>query len=128
MYDLGVPISIVIDDYLPIISSGEINYAKVNTAKELWPVLLEKAFSKLMGNYWSIVGGFPMDSASTFMGTGGEWYSTTSKTPTAIHADLKTWFAKNYIVTTGTKSAPTGGIVGGHAYSVLGAYTLPAST
>ena len=128
MYDLGVPISIVIYDYLPIASSGVNDYAQVDAAKELWPVLLEKAFSKLNGNYWSIVGGFPMDSASTFLGTGGNWYSTTSKTPAAIHADLKTWFAGNYIVTTGTISNPTGGIVGGHAYSVLGAYTLPAST
>lgn len=81
-----------------------------------------------MGNYRSIVGGFPMDSASIFMGTGGNWYYTNTKTPDDIHKDLKTWFAGNYVVTTGTPSKPTGGIVGGHAYSVLGAYTLAAST
>jgi predicted O-methyltransferase YrrM len=60
LYDLGVPISIVIDDYLPILNStGGTDFAFIDSAKELWPVLVEKAFSKLNGDYWSIVGGWP---------------------------------------------------------------------
>lgn len=60
MYDMGVPISVVIDDFLPIATSwGNNSYVSVNPDKELWPILLEKAFSKLMGSYETIVGGWP---------------------------------------------------------------------
>ena len=59
-HEMGVPISVVIDDFLPINTSwGTNTYAWINTDKELWPVLIEKAFSKLMGNYETIEGGWP---------------------------------------------------------------------
>lgn len=60
---MGVPISIVIDDYLPT-NTGASAVAFYDLAKELWPVLVEKAFSKLNGNYYSIAnGGNPLDAA-----------------------------------------------------------------
>jgi len=48
LHDMGVPISIVIDDFLPIDTSGGVT---VGSEKQMWPLLLKKAFSKLMGNY-----------------------------------------------------------------------------
>ena len=55
MYNLGVPISIVVDDFVPYNSSwGENQYMDASAAKELWPVFAEKAFSKLMGSYGTI--------------------------------------------------------------------------
>jgi hypothetical protein len=74
LYDLGVPTAVVIDDYIPytpIVSNT--SYVSVNQGeKELWAILVEKAFAKLNGNYASIEGGNPVNSAYTFLGIGGE--------------------------------------------------------
>jgi len=81
MYDMGVPISIVIDDYLPTNTSGSQHiFTNVTAQKELWPILVEKAFSKIHGNYYAIEGGWMIDAGNTFMGTGGEGLSTSSLT------------------------------------------------
>jgi hypothetical protein len=61
----------------------------------LWPLLLEKAFSKLNGNYWSIEGGFPLDAGYMMMGTAGNWYLLSTKTTAVIFSDLSTWVAQN---------------------------------
>jgi hypothetical protein len=63
MYDLGVPVSVVIDDFLPIIPAwGNNEFATVDSDKELWPILVEKAYGKLNADYASIVGGMPSDA------------------------------------------------------------------
>ena len=81
MYDMGVPISIVIDDWLPTNTyKTQTTYTQVNSQKELWPVLVEKAFSKIHGNYYAIEGGWMIDAGNTFMGTGGLGYSTSNLT------------------------------------------------
>lgn len=80
MYDLGVPISIVIDDYLPMNLNGTSLFDHVDSSQELWPLLVEKAFSKLNGNYWSLTSGFPMDAGYQLMGVAGDYYSLASKT------------------------------------------------
>jgi hypothetical protein len=80
-YDMGVPISVVMDDWLPTYTSGTQHiYTKINAQKELWPILIEKAFSKIHGNYYAIEGGWMIDAGNTFMGTGGEGLSTSNLT------------------------------------------------
>jgi hypothetical protein len=97
-YEMGVPVSVIIDDSLPI--SGTQNlFTKVNPAKEVWPLLIEKAFSKIHGNFFAIEGGFMVDAGNTFMGTGGEGLSTSSLTADQIWTNLTNWDAKNYIMT-----------------------------
>lgn len=52
-YELGVPISVVIDEFIPISYSQSL-FVKMNSAaveKEVWPILIEKAFSKLHGTF-----------------------------------------------------------------------------
>jgi hypothetical protein len=46
-------------------------FVKVNSEKEYWPILLEKAFAKLHGTYASIEGGWMLDAGMALMGTGG---------------------------------------------------------
>lgn len=71
LYDMGVPVSIVIDDFLPIAGDGSL-YSKANPGKETWPILLEKAFAKLHGTYKSIDGGDPIDAGWALLGAGGD--------------------------------------------------------
>ena len=122
MYDMGVPISVVIDDWLPI--SGTQNlFVKVNPQKEVWPLLIEKAFSKIHGNYLAIEGGWMIDAGNTFMGTGGEGLSTSSLTVDQIWNYANEWDLKHHIMTCAT-SVDANGIIGGHAYTFIAPYVL----
>lgn len=128
MYDLGVPVSVVIDDFLPIISSwGTNEFANTSSDKELWPILVEKAFGKLNANYASIVGGMPSDAIQQLLGAGGNWYETSTKTADAVFTDILNWTAAGYLIgtgTPGTNTVPLQGMIGNHAYSVFGAWSV----
>lgn len=58
-YNLGVPTTIVVDDYIPMYSGGSAAYAKPSNDNGLWPLILEKAFSKFNGSYHASEGGEP---------------------------------------------------------------------
>jgi calpain-15 len=122
-YELGVPISIVIDDYLPI--SGTQNlFVKANAPqKETWPLLIEKAFSKIHGNYKAIEGGWMVDAGNTFLGTGGSSINVTSSTVDVVWTTALDWDTKGYVMTAST-SASLNGIIGSHAYTFIAAFTL----
>jgi hypothetical protein len=60
MYALGVPITVMVDDYLPLKSNGRTRYAKVANDGSLWGPIVEKAFAKFHGNYARIVAGDPV--------------------------------------------------------------------
>lgn len=72
MYELGIPISVVIDDYLPTLTWGDSGlYTDVSADRETWPMLVEKAFAKLHGGYNAIVGGYQVHAGMAMMGTAG---------------------------------------------------------
>ena len=76
-YSLGVPHTVVVDDYLPTqkvlddqtwkMVPGTI-FTKISEDGALWPSILEKAFAKFHGNYKHIVGGDPKNSANFLTG------------------------------------------------------------
>jgi len=77
LYDLGVPTAVVVDDYIPTSWDDDGMYVHTNgTEKEIWTVLLEKAFAKLNGNYASIIAGDPSMSAYHFLGISGSYISS----------------------------------------------------
>jgi hypothetical protein len=53
LYDMGVPISVIVDDYVPYDSTvSDTAFWFVNkSTKSLWPHILQKAVSKLSSNY-----------------------------------------------------------------------------
>ena len=55
-FALGVPQTTVVDDYIPMIKDKPV-YAELSKDNSLWPMILEKAFAKMQGNYFHIVGG-----------------------------------------------------------------------
>lgn len=123
MYDLGVPVSVIVDDYIPV-SYNDNKYVKVTgDEKEIWSILIEKAFAKMNGNYASIVGGWPTHAGYHLSGLSGEdvW---TDKSADEIWAKAVDWDAKGHIMMAGT-SASANGIVGGHAYTVVSVHTMP---
>ena len=68
-YSLGVPHTVVIDDYLPLLDGGENTiYGKLSQDNGLWGPLIEKALAKLHGNYEHLDGGWPEDAVSLLTG------------------------------------------------------------
>ena len=58
MYLLGMPITIIIDDYLPYQESSDFPiYSWYSEDSAVWTPLLEKATAKYLGNYEAINGG-----------------------------------------------------------------------
>ena len=51
LYSLGLPVTIVVDDFVPFAESGEPLYEKPTAGKALWVMILEKAFAKYNGLY-----------------------------------------------------------------------------
>jgi len=71
IYALGVPHTIIIDDYLPLRSNGsqlETFFAHIGDDNSFWGPVLEKAFAKLHGNYSHLDGGNPVKSVRTLTG------------------------------------------------------------
>ena len=58
-YNLGIPYTVVIDDYAAVTKGNAVNgaFSKLTDNNGLWPMLLEKAFAKFYGNYDAINGG-----------------------------------------------------------------------
>ena len=62
MYALGVPHTIIVDDFIPGWAWNDNFYplfAGVRGDKSLWGAIIEKAFAKFHGNYMHTVGGWP---------------------------------------------------------------------
>ena len=72
-----MPLTTVIDDYIPTYSWGDAALEDISDKKGLWPILLEKAFGKFHGNYKAVVGGIPGDAITTMTGFPG-WYTSNS--------------------------------------------------
>lgn len=67
LYALGMPITITVDDYLPILDSEEglsTIGAHLGDDHSLWMPLLEKAFAKFVGNYYRTEGGLADEALS----------------------------------------------------------------
>ena len=61
MYQLGLPMIVTVDDYLPFVKDYEetdLVYSRITEDNAVWAPLLEKAFAKYLGSYESLVGGF----------------------------------------------------------------------
>ena len=72
-----MPLTTVIDDYIPTYKWGDAAFEDISDNKGLWPILLEKAFGKFHGNYKAVVGGSPGDAITTMTGFPG-WYTSNS--------------------------------------------------
>ena len=66
---LNVPITITVDDYLPVTSRNRTLYAVIGEDNSIWGAIMEKAFAKFHGNYARIVGGDSVDGISTLNGS-----------------------------------------------------------
>lgn len=107
-------------------------YAASNNRREIWPMVVEKAFAKLHGSYQAIGGGGQIAAALQALTGGNAWTVPTSAGADRLWTGLLTAVEDpNVLVGAGTRkdtSAETRrGIVDGHAYSVLHAVEVESA-
>ncbi len=117
------PVKVKIDGDIPQ-EYGSAVYATGGTDQELWAPLLEKAYAKWKGGYEEIGnGGWPHDALAQLTGKPAEsiWMDATN--PPNITKVVQGHLNSGQVVCASTKDdkATAGsGIVGNHAYTVLG--------
>ena len=134
-YTLGVPHTVIVDDYLPLLKEGDgntTNGAKVGTDGSLWPTILEKAFAKYHGNYSHMVGGDPQMAVKTLYGAPAKFFDNSKNTADQIWKEIKAAKERGDVVLTGTHAQGSrkngenlwNGLSIMHAYTVLGPQVL----
>lgn len=138
-YKYRVPYVVVIDDFFPTNSSKMYPYAQIgvdaNGVKELWPILIEKAYAKFIGSFPDMEGGYVSEALENLTNGVPSSYIFASEN---VAADIQsgkfwkkilTWRDKRYLMGAGSNSGKdtdisTLGIVQGHAYSILDAMEI----
>ena len=70
LYALNVPVTIQVDDWLPLRSNGsDAIFAKIPEDGSLWGPIIEKAFAKFHGNYARLEQGWVADGVNTLNGS-----------------------------------------------------------
>jgi len=128
---------VIVDDWMPVDSYGDLIYAKCKDPQEVWVPILEKAFCKLHTCYEMCDGGEGTEALNTFFGgvTGNLMIKKEHHAkPSAFFNVLKNANDKGWLLTTSFVAQPgamaegagkcgedmlAGGLVVGHAYSVL---------
>ena len=133
LYTLGVPHTVIVDDYVARVDWGDAQladfFAMTGVDKSMWGVLLEKAYAKSVGNYWHLHGGVIKYGVRTLTGAPHENHIHKNTTLDALWTELTTHDGKNDIINASTdgndhsKSA-SNGLAMGHAYTVLGTRKL----
>ena len=129
LYALGVPHTVVVDDYLPVGNYGLIMASKGDDGS-LWSPILEKAFSKYWGNYTRTEGGWPEMAIRTLTGSPYIEMNSGSITADALWDILLESDGKDDIITATTGGAGDhdltheNGLAHSHAYTVVGVVTL----
>jgi len=129
-YKYGEIEDVIIDDYFPVLGNGEFAFAKGGPdGKELWPMVLEKAYAKLNGSYNYIEAGKVQYALSDMTGGVSEQIElrTVSNNQKAFWERLKSLVEQKALMGAGSPEHAMGdrainefGIVQGHAYAVLG--------
>ena len=133
LYALGVPHTIIVDDYVPVTTIWDAKdkknvettvFNRISRDGALWMTILEKAFAKFHGNYKHIEAGDIRKSANTIHGTPYELVKNSEKTVDEIWEQLKNADENGDIIQCGTEGdddtmTQDNGLVMGHAYTVL---------
>lgn len=123
---LGVPISVVVDDFIDYDEYYQDTfYWWTNpSTKQLWPLILQKAASKLLTNYDALEKyDDPLERGMQLLGTGGSWWYTSSYTASSMYTLMLGYYNAGHIVT-GMCYTGINNLSQYSYYTVLGTYKL----
>jgi calpain-15 len=122
---------VTVDDYIPCFYNGGPMFSRSN-GNELWVLLLEKAYAKLHGHYYSLRFGQTLQGLMDLTGCPTEAISfkNFANDYNSLFNFLKEYDELGYMMTCDTSGhddvtegggpKKSGGIVSGHAYSLIG--------
>ena len=135
MYYLGVPHTVVIDDWLAYDEYYKnTTFARVGKDGSIWGPILEKAFAKFHGNYHHLQGGDPAYSVRTLTGAPYRYIKHKDHSAAEIWAELSSADSEKDVIQMGTEGAgddskrTADGLAKSHAYTVIGVNTLSDNT
>ena len=133
LYVLGVPHTIIVDDFLPRLPQGVNSFASKGLDHSLWGAILEKALAKSMGNYAHSSGGQMYNGVRAITGAPHEEHTHENMSVDELWKELTSHDGKDDILNAGTKgqghhNKTSNGLSMGHAYTVLKTETLDNGT
>lgn len=132
LYTLGVPMVVIVDDYLPFdkyAKTPATRYMTLSKDKSLWGPILEKAYAKLLGNYEFLDGGDNIDAYNTLTGSPA-WYISHKLSDDKLWNSIKASLNKNYMLIAGSSEEKTDrdtnrlGVSYNHVWAILGTVEL----
>ena len=127
---------VVVDNYVPT-KDGTLAYSRTN-GKEMWVIMLEKAWAKIHGSYERIEWGDTQTAVRDLTGAPGETYDLKDKemTPEDIWDKLVEADKNRYIICCSVdskeqkelKNCESLGLVPEHAYTMIGCVVLDDGT
>jgi hypothetical protein len=126
VYIAGVPTSVHMDDFLPITEKGNFLYAEPRpNGLNVWALLVEKLWSKIMVNYENTVAGWCHEFIHHMTGSAAKDYLVEKLTLAQFEYLIKNTLKEGKIIGGGTKGGGDDklklpcGLAQSHAYSVL---------
>lgn len=121
----GYPTTVMVDDYFAVNSKGEPAFSGTKS-KELWVMILEKAWAKIHGNYTNADGGDPRESMGALTGSPCDRFDHASY---ATRKDdlwklIKEFDRLKYVMCTGGIKKEVKGLEKGHVYTLINAYEV----
>lgn len=124
----GVWIPVVIDDIFPLRPDEVLPFCYTKN-KEIWAMLYEKAYAKVYGAYWHIgCGGTSSNALKDITGAPTVYINLKNEEEektcleSIFHGDKKDFIMNASSKGKGEEKSPLG-IIAGHAYTLVGAYT-----
>ncbi len=122
---------VIIDDYLIVNSKNpkSFTFTKPN-GRELWPLLLEKAWAKVNGGYRNIISGYPNEALNALSGFPSESYYFDNFQKNEIWELIHESDKLNNVMCASTKvntEIDKFGLVASHAYSLIGTEIVTSS-
>ena len=129
----GIWTEVTVDDYFPCTEEGGPIFSRSN-GNELWVLLLEKAYAKLHGSYYSLRGGFANEGMMDLTGSPTECFDFEDLNieKDDLFKKMKEYDEEGYLMsastagedkftedTSGEKPSEEGGLIPGHAYSII---------
>ena len=128
LYIDGVNVKVIVDDFIPVHQHSKTPvFAQFPKSRNIWPIIIEKAWAKQLGNYQNTISGHPAALFQILTGAPSETFfsSKFSSEPeiNSLWKKLKTFVYNNYFVCASSSEKTTVlekiGVLGNHAYTIL---------
>lgn len=124
----GVPTIVTVDDRIPCSkNSPHMPLFSKPKGKELWAILIEKAWAKLFQGYMKIEAGVVSKALEYLTGAPSFFFSLEDQSDDEVWKNLKLADLKKYVIGAGSRedvSQEETGIVPGHAYTVVSVHEV----